>query len=57
MQGDDVQSDDVWRWRSVAVSSEEPRTESSLDPRGSLRSAYGVASRKEKLWSEDGSQA
>jgi hypothetical protein len=35
MQGDDVQSDDVWRWRPDAVSSEEPRTASSLDPRGS----------------------
>jgi hypothetical protein len=34
MQGDDVQSDDVWRWRPDAVSSEEPRTVSSLDPRG-----------------------
>jgi hypothetical protein len=30
-----VQSDDVWRWRPDAVSSEEPRTASSLDPRGS----------------------
>jgi hypothetical protein len=34
MQGDDVQSDDVWRWRPDAVSSEEPHTASSLDPRG-----------------------
>jgi hypothetical protein len=29
-----VQSDDVWRWRPDAVSSEEPRTVSSLDSRG-----------------------
>jgi hypothetical protein len=35
MQGDDVHSDDGWRWRSVAVSSEKPRTASSLDPSGS----------------------
>jgi hypothetical protein len=34
MQGDDVQSDDVWRWRPDAVSSEEPRTVSSLNPSG-----------------------
>jgi hypothetical protein len=34
MQGDDVQSDDVWRWRPDAMSSEDPRTASSLDPRG-----------------------
>jgi hypothetical protein len=35
MQGDDVQNGDVWRWRPVAVSSEEPRTASSLEPRRS----------------------
>jgi hypothetical protein len=35
MQGDDVQGDDAWRWRPVAVSSEEPRTTSFLEPRGS----------------------
>jgi hypothetical protein len=34
MQGDDEPSDDVWRWRPDAVSSEEPRTASFLDPRG-----------------------
>jgi hypothetical protein len=32
MQGDDVQSNDVWRWRPDAVSSEEPCTVSSLNP-------------------------
>jgi hypothetical protein len=34
MQGADAQSDDVWRWRPDAVSSEEPRTVSSLNPSG-----------------------
>jgi hypothetical protein len=34
MQDDDVQSDNVWRWRPDAMSSEEPHTASSLDPRG-----------------------
>jgi hypothetical protein len=35
MQDNDVWSDDVWRWRPDAVSSELPRTASSLEPRGS----------------------
>jgi hypothetical protein len=42
MQGNDVRSDDVWRWRPDAVSSEEPRCNQT---RQSCRMLRGCAGR------------